>query len=100
MGQDSFNFLCFVIFITNVIWMIWNICLHRDLDKLKKKYTEQGSELSHELLYIKSELRHIYRQSNILPYEEMKRLDGFFGNGNYNVNFSTHSKKDKKESNR
>lgn len=99
MGQNSFNFLCFTIFITNTIWMIWNIFLHRDLDKMKKECENQGSELSHELLYIKSELRHIYRQSSILPYEEMKRLDGFFGSGNYDVNFPKNSEKDEKESN-
>lgn len=88
MEQDSFNFLCFIIFITNTIWMIWNIFLHRNLDKLKEgcknNYADLNS-LNINLHLLKSELRYIYRKSKIIPYKEKKRLDEFFESEDYEV---------------
>lgn len=88
MEQNAFNYLCFAIFITNVIWLIWNVCLYRDYTKLKEACKNNYADLNSlniDLHLLKSELRYIYRKSKILPYREKKRLDEFFESKDYEV---------------
>lgn len=87
MEESAFNNLCLIVNIGFIVIAAYSVYLYRSLKKIQKESKElnrlYGEVYDKYHYFLRAELNYIYKKTNVLPYEEKKRLDEFFGSNDY-----------------
>lgn len=84
MEESAFKCL-YILIAINFSLIIFIILLSRTLNQKINKLSSRVDDYVFDKHHLRSELNYIYKNAKILPKEEKKRLDEFFGNKNYEV---------------